>query len=75
MDMNAKKAILRTTVEIGTKIFSISLVVSVTAILIGKAEYTGIWKALVPFGSVCWVVGFFAKSELDKLLEPYIGSD
>lgn len=68
MDMSAKKAMLRTAVEIGKKIFSISLIVSVTAILIGKAEFTGIWKALVPFGSVCWFVGFFAKSELDKLL-------
>ena len=70
MDMRTKKAFLRTTAEVGKKIFNIGLIVSVTAIWIGKPEFTDVWKVMMPFGFFCWVVGFVAESKLDKLMEP-----
>lgn len=67
--MAIKQALLRTLSEVGRKIFNISVVVSVTAFLIGKLEYTDMWKVMVPFGIFCWFVGVVAESQRLKSAE------
>lgn len=71
MELEIKKAVLRTLSEVGRKIFNISVVVSVTALLIGKPEYTDVWKVMVPFGIFCWFVGVLAESQGLKSAEKY----
>jgi hypothetical protein len=61
-------AVLRTLSEVGRKIFNISVVVSVTALLIGRPEYADMWKVMVPFGIFCWFVGVAAESQRLKLI-------